>query len=241
MRGTKRWQWAVPAGLLLGCWMLVSGRGVMSKEPLGPAAIGSVTTSRTPDAGASRGDAVAGGHAGTGPVEVIFPPDRAVVLSGTFDLLAKADSGSLEVNGQRQPWEAFRPPLRVAHLRLSAGMNRIRIGRRQVDLFFARYPGDEDIPHGWATYQWHPVEDDSSKRCGDCHEQNAVDGQVEVGPWKGHKSCLDCHDVVKFESIHRHPLEPLEPCLMCHAVHGSSEKGLLKAPAKNLCAECHKS
>ncbi len=41
-----------------------------------------------------------------------------------------------------------------------------------------------------------------------------------------------------FDVIHSHPLEPIEHCQICHALHGSTREGLLKAPPK-LCADCH--
>ena len=62
-----------------------------------------------------------------------------------------------------------------------------------------------------------------------------------VGELKDYTACFECHGAVEFDVTHSHPLEPLEHCPMCHALHGSSREGLLKAPVKQLCADCHES
>ena len=213
MPARRRLGWVLPAAVVAVCAVLAAGRGVMSKEPSGaPAA------------------------------KTVFPPNRSVLPSGGFDLIAKADKGSLEVNGKPRKWESFRPPLRVAHIHLSAGFNELKIDNQKLELFVARYPDDEDAPSGWKTYKSHPVDEkEGVKRCGDCHKNSNLDGQVAVGEFKGYKACFECHKSVEFEAVHSHPLEPLEPCQMCHEVHGSTHKALLKAPVKKLCADCHDS
>ena len=208
-----RMRWAAPAVLLLVAAVLASVRGAMSKEPAKKEA-----------------------------AKTIFPPNRAVLLSGSFDLIVKASPGGLSVNGKPHQSEPFEPPLCVAHLHLSAGVNELKIGNHKLEIFIARYPGDEDAPTGWPSYKSHPIDElEGTKRCNDCHEHSKWDGQVIVGEWKGYKACLKCHEPVEFEAIHAHPLEPLEPCQMCHAMHGSQEKSLLRAPVKKLCAACHDS
>ena len=209
----RRLGWVLPAVMLAGCAVLASAWGGMPEWP-----------SEAP------------------ALKTVFPPNRAVLPSGGFDLIAKAEKGSLEVNGEPRKWEAFQAPLRVAHIHLSAGFNELKIDDQKLEVFVARYPDDEDAPAGWQTYKWHPVEEtEGTKRCSECHENNDRDGQVAVGELKGYKACFKCHKSVEFEATHSHPLEPLEHCQMCHAVHGSPHKALLKAPAKKLCAECHDS
>jgi predicted CXXCH cytochrome family protein len=82
---------------------------------------------------------------------------------------------------------------------------------------------------------------EGTKRCNDCHQHKKWEGRVIVGEPKGYKACLKCHDSVDFGAIHFHPLQPLEACQMCHSMHGSSQKALLKAPVKKLCGVCHES
>jgi len=213
MSGTRRLRWMVPAAVLAGGALLAAAPGVMSKEP-----------------------------SGAPPAKTVFPPNHSVLPTGGFDLIAKAEKGGLQVNGKPRPWESFRPPLRVAHVRLSAGFNELKIDNQKVEVFVARYPDDEDAPSGWKTYKSHPVDEkEGVKRCGECHENSDQGGQVAVGEFQGYQACFECHKSVEFEVIHSHPLEPLEPCQMCHQVHGSTQKALLKAPVKKLCADCHDS
>ncbi len=62
-----------------------------------------------------------------------------------------------------------------------------------------------------------------------------------MGELKSYKACFECHPAVEFEVVHSHPLEPIEHCQMCHGLHASKEEALLKAPVKELCADCHDS
>lgn len=212
MHGRRRWKWAVPVAVGLSGIVAVFNAGVMSGETARP------------------------------KPRIVFPPDHAVLMRGNFDLIATTEKGQLQINGKPAKWEAFAPPMRVAHLHLSAGFNELKIDERRVEVFIARYPDDEDAPGNWSTYRWHPTDEtDGVKRCSACHENKPRDGRTAVGRFKGYKACFACHKAVEFEEIHSHPLEPLEPCQMCHALHGSKEKTLLKAPVKKLCAECHDS
>ena len=38
---------------------------------------------------------------------VIFPPNHAVILAGTFNVIAKGMPGELTVDGQPQKWDPF--------------------------------------------------------------------------------------------------------------------------------------
>jgi len=171
---------------------------------------------------------------------VLFPPDHAVLLSGNFDVICKADEEVLEVDGKPRAWEPFGPPVRVAHLRLPPGVHELRIGDRQRELVVAVNEDEHDGPQDWAIYDRHPM-NSNQERCGDCHETTEQDERITVGELKSHEACLECHKPVEFEAAHAHPLQPLEPCQMCHALHGSTRKALLKAPVKTLCVDCHDS
>ena len=171
---------------------------------------------------------------------VLFPPDHAVLLSGSFDVICKADQDVLEVDGRPRAWESFEPPVRVAHVRLPPGVHELRIGDRQRELVVALNEDEHDGPQSWTIYRRHPM-NAKEERCGDCHETGEQDEQIRVGELKSYKACLECHGEVEFEATLSHPLEPLEPCQMCHALHGSTRKALLKAPAKKLCDDCHDS
>jgi len=169
---------------------------------------------------------------------VLFPPDRAVLLSGSFDVICRTDQKSLEVDGQPREWEPFDPPLHVAHLRLSPGMHEIRIGDQRREVVVALNEDEHDGPADWAIHRRHTMNHEEG-RCADCHQTGKQNGRITVGELKSYEACFQCHQPVDFDVIHSHPLEPIEHCETCHALHGSPRKALLKAPAKKLCADCH--
>lgn len=184
---------------------------------------------------AGRGDA---GPERSRRVQLLFPPHQAILRRNTLDLICHARSGELKVDGHRQTWEPFEPPLRVAHVCLARGAHRLRIGSQPVDVYVTSRDNDSRAPAGWPTWRSHSIPT-NAERCGTCHETSQQDGRTRVGPWKGHAACLACHSAVDFELKHAHPLEPLQPCQTCHAVHGSARKGLLKGEVKKVCAACH--
>lgn len=177
-------------------------------------------------------------------VQVISPPDRAVLPVGDCHIIVRqAPSGSgktgalrLVVDGKEQAWEPFRPPLYVARVRLSAGRHRIDVGGRRLQV--AAAPENGNAPAGWERHHAHAI--DSERRCASCHETQSADGLLAVGALRT-GACRDCHAAVDLDAAHSHPMGPLAHCQQCHALHGSPRPALLKAPVKTLCAACHDS
>ncbi len=174
----------------------------------------------------------------SGPLEVVAPPDRAVLMSGTFDVICRGDAPDLRVDARKIPWEPFEPPVHVARVHLTPGQHLIEAGDRRLVVVVALNEDEHEGPADWKIFRSHPIEP-GKDRCGDCHQTEQTDGRVRVGEFSGYQACLDCHTPVDFEVIHSHILEPLEPCQMCHAMHGSHYDSLLKAPTRKLCEECH--
>jgi predicted CXXCH cytochrome family protein len=169
---------------------------------------------------------------------VLFPPDRAVLLSGGFDVIWQGDGGTLEVDGKPHDWEPFQPPIHVAHLRLSPGLHTLQIGQECRELVVALNEQEHDGPADWPLVRWHPI-NTNQNRCGDCHETGKQSDRILVGEPRSPESCFECHEPVDFEATHAHPLEPIAHCQVCHSMHQSTRKKLLKAPAKELCSDCH--
>ena len=169
---------------------------------------------------------------------VISPPDHAVLLSGSIDLICKTDKPDFEIDSQKHEWEFFGKPIRVARVRLFPGIHELKIGDKKIEVVVALNEDEHDGPSNWKIQRSHKMDSDPS-RCQACHEVSKKGGQVSVGELKGHEACLKCHTPIDFEVAHSHILEPLEACQMCHALHGSPHKSLLKAPMRKLCEECH--
>ena len=169
---------------------------------------------------------------------VIYPPNGAVLLSGSFDVICKNDPSSLEIDGKTWEWEPFEAPLRVAHVRLSPGMHEMQIGDAPREIVVALNEEEHDGPADWPIVQGHEM-NQGTGRCGDCHETSEQAGRVAVGELKSHEACFVCHKPEEFQAVHSHALGPIADCEACHALHGSERKGLLKAPKKELCSACH--
>jgi predicted CXXCH cytochrome family protein len=169
---------------------------------------------------------------------LLFPPERAVLLSGSFDVIWKGEESRLEVDGRPRDWEPFQPPIHVAHLRLSPGLHTLTIGDQRRELVVALNEEEHDGPEDWPLLHRHQM-NAKPNRCGDCHETSKNSDRTVVGELRSPEACLECHQPVDFGDTHSHPLEPIEHCEMCHSLHGSSRKGLLKAPVKKLCTDCH--
>lgn len=173
--------------------------------------------------------------AGPPVVEVVSPPAHAVVPARPFYVICKGGPADLTVDGRQQPWDAFAAPLQVARLRLEPGRHDLRIGGQSVPVWVEGNPP----PAGWTAHLHGIAPGDDA--CGRCHQTSLRDGRIAVSGVGSFAACLECHGSTQLEARHSHPLEPLKHCGSCHAPHSSPLKGLLKAPAKKLCAECHES
>ena len=171
---------------------------------------------------------------------VIFPPTQVVLLWGSVHVIVKGIDGPLKVDGQAQPWEAYEPPIRAARLGLASGMHVVEIGSRKIEFVVGASAEEHDGPKNWPVFHFHPIKNDA-KRCDVCHETSRRNKKMAVGAVKPLKHCYDCHRAVEVEATHSHPMNSLENCLACHVMHGSNRKSSLRAPAKQLCSECHES
>jgi predicted CXXCH cytochrome family protein len=169
---------------------------------------------------------------------VVSPPNQAVLLSGSIDVICETDQAEFEIDAKPHEWEAFEGPVRAARVRLMPGLHELRIGQQLVEVVVALNEDEHDGPSDWKIYRTHEMDSDPT-RCEDCHEAEEHDGRIEVGELKSFEACLECHTPIEFEEVHAHILEPLEACQMCHVLHGSPIKKLLKAPMRKLCEECH--
>lgn len=72
-------------------------------------------------------------------------------------------------------------------------------------------------------------------RCGGCHDQTSgsLVRPIDDG------LCLGCHNDLIRPLEYVHGPVAVEGCYVCHHYHASEFKGLLRAPADELCFECH--
>jgi len=215
---------------------------------LGPAAVASLLLARV--------SVVVGEAEGKPVLRMLSPADRCVLESGKVELLcvapdtqvaagAQAIPGAqpagvpLRVDGKPGKWEPYARPVLFAKLELTPGRHELRIGDRQLRLFVADAEGEHKPPDGWPVHRSHSTGTGKWKDCTLCHELEKREGRASIKDLKDPLPCLGCHSADEFASTHFHVLKPIENCQLCHALHGSTRKALLKAPAKELCADCH--
>lgn len=178
-------------------------------------------------------------------LRVLFPADRSVLETGQFNLIGvwkPEQEGEappeLQVDGKGHPWEPYRRPALVARLKLLPGQHQLQIGRRTLTIF-VREEQKPDAPEGWPVFRQHPPTAERDRECHSCHEVQKGEQGFTISPPRTPAACDPCHTALEFEAEHFHPREPLASCPMCHALHGSSRKALLKKPVQELCAACH--
>ena len=176
-----------------------------------------------------------------GEPAVVSPGHQTVLTGDEVILICRVDDERLLIDGTAGKWEPFSPPLRVSQLKLAPGPHTIEAGRETLEVFIDGGKNGPKPPADWTVVSSHPMPDESGhERCATCHKTETDDAdRAIVGELKSYKACFECHRPVDFEVDHAHILEPLEACQMCHALHGSKHKSLLKAPMRQLCAECH--
>jgi hypothetical protein len=162
------------------------------------------------------------------PVRILFPPDHAVLLSGHFDVIVRAERADLSIDGRPQAWEAFAPPVHVLRVSLEPGPHKLEVAGQSREFVVVAYGDDPAAPAGWPTFRRHPI-NSQEHRCGDCHQLSHRDGQLVLGALKGHQACFECHHKAGFDAAHAQLPGPLESCRTCHALHASSRKSFLKA------------
>jgi len=169
----------------LACAAAFAAELAAQKPADDPAAAGQSAGARPP------GEKPAGEEAG---VEVLYPPDKAVLPSGDFDVICRGDDARLRVDGEPYRWEPFDPPVRVAHVSLYCGPNTIEIGPKRVEVFVAETAARPGGPEGWPMWRKHPITGSGTARCGDCHEIEHAAKEKALLKAPAKKLCDECHE-----------------------------------------------
>ena len=167
-----------------------------------------------------------------GGLEILAPPDGAVLAGPKATLIAGGSAGDLEVtingrkvSGTRQVGRAF-----TGSIELVEGTNVLLVksgveSRRSTFEYRARNAGK-------AAYRYHdPVRDGE---CTSCHPQ----GVGRTSPVSEARLCNACHDSkTGFKRLHG-PLGAGQ-CSICHDPHGSAFPAFLVTGVRALCVQCH--
>jgi DmsE family decaheme c-type cytochrome len=83
----------------------------------------------------------------------------------------------------------------------------------------------------------HPIREGKIK-CSDCHNSHGTIADKLVDAQYINLKCFECHAKTRGPYLWEHP-SVVEDCMTCHAPHGSSHSGLLRAKIPYLCQRCH--
>ena len=161
---------------------------------------------------------------------ILRPAENSWHQVGPVDLVAKAESGKLQLDGA--PIQAEQPFPSVFHttLKVSPGLHSVVLtwegGRKEVRFFAGANP-----PAGYQAFHQHPPV--LGVECTQCHGPNTRKRFVFKG------GCFDCHQQASFAKLHTHEPAVLEQCGSCHSAHGSTAKAHLLYPKETACKICH--
>jgi predicted CXXCH cytochrome family protein len=165
---------------------------------------------------------------------VLSPLDGSTAVS-PIDCVVRIASDTapiLRVDGTERAWQLSAGRARRASLELAPGEHEVAIEDKRVHFTVTDNADAAELSRA------HPRKGDGVEACKACHE--VTEGESpEVRAVHQPDGCLACHTRMDFDLAHFHPLEPLRNCARCHALHGSSRAGLLRAPARELCSACH--
>jgi len=82
------------------------------------------------------------------------------------------------------------------------------------------------------------IRNDSRIRCSSCHNPHGTENVAMLWRDSINETCFVCHADKRGPYLYEH-LPVSENCLLCHNVHGSPNRWLLKEREPFLCLECH--
>jgi DmsE family decaheme c-type cytochrome len=74
--------------------------------------------------------------------------------------------------------------------------------------------------------------------CSDCHQPHGTTAEAQLVKATVNQTCYECHAEKRGPYLWEHAPVP-ENCDTCHAPHGASNPGMLKARGPLLCQSCH--
>jgi predicted CXXCH cytochrome family protein len=75
--------------------------------------------------------------------------------------------------------------------------------------------------------------------CQECHELSKEGATRILGDSRPPAACEKCHSEVDVQLTHRHVLDSVAKCYLCHDPHGGGRAMLLLDEQEKLCTQCH--
>ncbi|MBE6426677.1 MAG: hypothetical protein E7029_11980 [Planctomycetaceae bacterium] len=161
--------------------------------------------------------------------------DSVVVVSRLWLILKGECPEEVLHNGQPVRWDSnFGGDVHVSILRLDIGMQKLKIGDRELEFVLGRNEKDHAGPSEWMVYRLHNMKPGRNP-CMRCHEtEKNADGKIEVGAlMSAQDACFKCHIPEKIDVQHSNTVvndDWRTKCSDCHFIHASPYKYLLRQP-----------
>ncbi len=178
--------------------------------------------------------------------QILWPPKNAVILKGTFPMIATGQSSEIHVDGKRLERESrWHEPLQLTWLGLNPGVHELTIGSTTQKFCVALNDVENEAPRNWPICRSHTIRN-LDNGCEECHASTTAKvatDTTESSRWleapEIPEKCVECHTTEAFETTHQHPADSLTDCTLCHRMHSSRREKLLLYPKDILCTQCH--
>ena len=161
---------------------------------------------------------------------IIKPPDGGWLPGTSVQIIAKGESGKLQLDGEALAVEQPFPGIFYAVAELGAGSHRLRFESASGVSEITFHSGVEPASGAGQPYTDHPP---ARIACTHCHSLS------RRGRFRFSGGCQSCHAKEPFIRTHSHEPHELASCGMCHDAHGSAAAQLLLLPKEQACKQCH--
>ena len=127
----------------------------------------------------------------------------------------------------------------VAPVELSPGEHLIEAGDARAKIYYGG-PTTQPARNGWAASFIHGYTKNTViNACEQCHRMSKDGQQRVLGPANPPQACEECHKEVDVQLTHRHVLDSVSKCHLCHDPHAAPGAMLLVDQPEKLCTQCH--
>jgi predicted CXXCH cytochrome family protein len=161
---------------------------------------------------------------------IVKPPDGGWLPGTSVQIIAKGESGKLQLDGKPLAVDEPFPGIFSAVIELAAGSHRLRFESSSGVSEITFHSGVEPASGAGQPYTDHPP---ARIACTHCHSLS------RRGRFRFSGGCQSCHAKETFIKTHSHEPHELASCGMCHDAHGSATAQLLRLPKEQACKQCH--
>jgi predicted CXXCH cytochrome family protein len=129
----------------------------------------------------------------------------------------------------------------LAAVPLTPGAHELRLNHQTVRIVQSTSTNPPPGITNASLMVWHPPANNPAEllNCEQCHTEQLSPNDKALGMVRMPQACYTCHDESELPRRHRHVMDPLTRCQVCHDPHGSVQAKLLIDTREKLCIQCH--